>query len=156
MSIATGIRSFKFRLLHKGIFSKSRLHKIKLVENNFCDFCLQSAEINEDINHLLWGCPGSRETWDNLQQILTDLSIDYQVSLKSIIKGIQNASISVELIVTVIAQLLARKCRPKSLNSNRIKREITSLMKTEEFIAKKLGKIDDHNIKWEIFESLKG
>jgi hypothetical protein len=29
-------------------------------------------------------------------------------------------------------------------------------MKTEEFIAKKLGKIDDHNIKWEIFESLKG
>jgi len=156
MSIATGIRSFKFRLLHKDIFTKSRLHKIKLVENNFCDFCLQSAEINEDINHLLWECPGSRETWDNLQQILTDLSIDYQVSLKSIIMGIQNAPISVELIVTVIARLLARKCRPKSLNSDQIKREITSLMKTEEFIAKKLGKIDDHNIKWEIFESLKG
>jgi hypothetical protein len=108
------------------------------------------------MNHLLWECPGSRETWDNLQQILTDLSIDYQVSLKSIIMGIQNAPISVELIVTVIARLLARKCRPKSLNSDRIKREITSLMKTEEFIAKKLGKIDDHNIKWEIFESLKG
>jgi hypothetical protein len=84
-SIATGIRSFKFRLLHIDIFSKSRLQKIKLVENNFCDFCLQSAKINEDINHLLCKCPGSRETWDNLQQILTELNIEYQVSLKSII-----------------------------------------------------------------------
>jgi hypothetical protein len=96
------------------------------------------------------------DCWLFLQQILTDLNIDYQVSQKSIIIGIQNAPISVELIVTVIAHLLARKCRPKSLNSDRIKREITSLMKTEDFIAKKWGKIDNHNIKWEIFESLKG
>jgi hypothetical protein len=139
MSIATGIRSFKFRLLHKDIFSKNRLHKIKLVENNFCDFCLQSAEINEDINLLLWECPGSRETWDNLQQILTELNIEYQVSFKSIIMGIQNAPISVELIVMVIAHLLARKCRPKSLIRDQIKREITNLMKTKEFIAKKVG-----------------
>ncbi len=127
MTIATGIRSFKFRLLHKNIFSKSRPHKIKLVENNFCDFCLQSAEINKDKNHLLLECPGCRKTWDNLQQILTYFNIEYQISLKSIIMVIQNAPISVELIVTVTAHLLARKCKPKSLNS---------LIKTEEFLQK--------------------
>jgi hypothetical protein len=91
MTISTAIRAFKFRLLHKDIFSKSRLHKIKIADNNLCDHCSQHTEVIEDVNHLLWECPGSRETWNNLQLILTNLNIDYQISLKSIILGIQNA-----------------------------------------------------------------
>jgi exonuclease III len=155
MTIATAIRSFKFRLLHKDIFSKSRLHKIKLVENNFCDHCLPTAEVIEDLKHLLWECPGSRATWNTLQQIFLDLNIEYQISLKSIIMGIQNAPISIELIVTVVARLLARKGRPKSLNREQINREIVSLIKIEEHIARKTNKMDFHSKKWEIFESLK-
>ena len=69
--------------------------------------------------------------------------------------GIQNAPISTELIVTVVARLLARKGRPKSLNREQIKREIVSLIKIEEHIARKTNKMDFHSKKWEIFESLK-
>jgi len=34
MTISSAIRSLKFRLLHRDIFPKSRLHKIKLVDYN--------------------------------------------------------------------------------------------------------------------------
>jgi hypothetical protein len=154
MTISTAIRAFKFRLLHKDIFSKSRLHKIKIADNNFCDHCSQFTEVIEDVNHLLWECPGSRETWNNLQQILSNLNIDYQISLKSIILGIQNAPTSVELVVTVIARLLARKCRPKSLSRNAIVSEIINIMKVEQYIAKRKDKLEFSRQKWEIFEGL--
>jgi len=154
MTISTAIRAFKFRLLHKDIFSKSRLHKIKIADNNFCDHCYQFAEVTEDLNHLLWECPGSRETWNNLQLILLNLNIEYEISLKSIIMGIQNAPISVELIVTVIARLLARKCRPKSLSRDMIVSEIINIMKVEQHIAKRNGKFDLFNKKWKNFEQL--
>jgi exonuclease III/uncharacterized protein YlzI (FlbEa/FlbD family) len=155
MTISTAIRAFKFRLLHKDIFSKSRLHKIKIADNNLCDHCSQFTEVIEDINHLLWECPGSRETWNNLQVILSNLNVDYQISLKSIILGIENAPPSVELIVTVIARLLARKCRPKSLSRNTIESEILNIMKIEHCIAKRKGKLDFFNKKWKAFEHLK-
>ena len=154
MTISTAIRAFKFRLLHKDIFSKSRLHKIKIADNNFCDHCSQFTEVIEDVNHLLWECPGSRETWNNLQQILSNLNIDYLISLKSIILGIQNAPTSVELVVTVIARLLARKCRPKSLSRNAIVSEIINIMKVEQYIAKRKDKLEFSRKKWEIFEGL--
>jgi hypothetical protein len=79
MTISTAIGRFKFRLLHKDIFSKSRLHKIKIADNNFCNHCSQFTEVIEDINHLLWECLGSTETWNNLQLILSNLNIDYQI-----------------------------------------------------------------------------
>jgi hypothetical protein len=155
MTISTTIRTFKFRLLHKDIFSKNRLHKIKIVDNNLCDHCSQFGEVIEDINHLLWECPGSRETWNNLQLILSNLNIDYQILLKSIILGIQNAPISVELIVAIIARLLARKDRPKSLSRDVIVSEIVNIMKVEQYIAKRNNKLEFTNKKWEIFEGLK-
>ncbi len=71
-----------------------------------------------------------------MEQILPDLNIEHQMSLKIIIMGIPNATISVELIATVIAHLLARKSRQISLNREQNTREITNLMKIEEFIAK--------------------
>ena len=148
MTISTAIRAFKFRLLHKDIFSKSRLHKIKIVDNN----CSQFTDVIEDVNHLLWECPGSRETWNNLQQILSNLNIDYQISLKSM--GIQNVPTSVELVVTVIARLLARKCRPKSLSRNAIVSEIINIMKVEQYIAKRKDKLEFSCKKWEFFEGL--
>ena len=90
-----------------------------------------------------------------MQQILSDLNIDYQISLKSIILGIQNAPTSVELTVTVIARLLARKCRPKSLSRNVIVSEIINIMKVEQYIAKRKNKLELCSKKWEIFEGLK-
>ena len=155
MTISTAIRSFKFRLLHKDIFSKSRLHKIGIVDSNLCDHCSQLSEVTEDLNHLLWECPGSRETWNNLQSVFNNLSIDYQISLKSIIMGIQNAPISVELVVTIIARLLARKGRPKSLSKEVLINEIKNIMKVEQYITMKKGKTEFFQKKWEKFESLK-
>ena len=112
------------------------------MDNNFCDHCSQSPEVIEDVNHLLWECPGSRETWNNLQLILSNLNIDYQISLKSIILGIHSAPISVELIVTVIARLLARKSRPKSLSRDVIVSEIINIMKVEQYIARRNDKLE--------------
>jgi hypothetical protein len=77
-----------------------------------------------------------QEVYNDLEQILPDLNIEHQMSLKIIIMGIPNATISVELIATVIAHLLARKSRQISLNREQNTREITNLMKIEEFIAK--------------------
>ena len=68
--------------------------------------------------------------------------------------GIQNAPISVELVVTVIARLLARRGRPKSLSKEVIINEIKTIMKVEHYIAKKKGKTEFFQKKWEKFESL--
>jgi len=69
--------------------------------------------------------------------------------------GIQNAPISVELIVAIIARLLARKDRPKSLSRDVIVSEIVNIMKVEKYIAKRNNKLEFTNKKWEIFEGLK-
>jgi len=68
--------------------------------------------------------------------------------------GIQNA-ISVELIVTVIARILARKSRPKALSREIIISEIINIMKVEHHIAKRNGKLDFFDRKWKFFEHLK-
>ena len=128
------------------------------VGNNLCDHCSKLSEVTEvteDLNHLLWECPGSRETWNNLQSILSNLSIDYQILLKSIIMGIQNAPISVELVVTIIACLLARKGRPKLLSKEVIINEIKNIIKVKQYKAMKKGKTEFFKKKWEKFESLK-
>ncbi len=71
------------RLLHREIFSNRRLHKIKIAENNFFNCCSQFTEVSQDVNNLLWECPGSRETCNNLQLILSNLDVDYQILMKS-------------------------------------------------------------------------
>jgi hypothetical protein len=63
-------------------------------------------------------CPGSREKWNNLQQIFADLNIEYQISLRIIIIDNQNAS------------------RPNTLHREQIIRDITKLLKMEELIEK--------------------
>ncbi len=60
-----------------------------------------------------------------------------------------------ELIVTVIARFLARKCRPKSLSRDVMVSEIVNIMKVEQYIAKRNNKLEFSNKKWEVFEGLK-
>jgi len=43
-----------------------------------------------------------QEVYNDLEQILPNLNIEHQISQKIIIMGIQNATISVELIATVM------------------------------------------------------
>jgi hypothetical protein len=49
---ATSQRIFKFRLLHLDIFTKDRMYKFKMVQNNKCEIC---GEI-ETIKHAIWEC----------------------------------------------------------------------------------------------------
>ena len=58
-------------------------------------------------------------------------------------------------LVTVIACLLARKCRPKSLSRDVIVSEIINIMKVEQYIARRNDKLEFSIKKWEIFEGLK-
>jgi hypothetical protein len=55
----------------------------------------------------------------------------------------------------LIALLLARKSRPKSLSKEVILKEIINAMEVEQFISKRKGKQKLFHKEWERFQSLK-
>ena len=48
-----------YRLISGDIFSKERMCRFKIIENNACERCQQV----ETTKHMLWGCVESRNIW---------------------------------------------------------------------------------------------
>ena len=54
------LRHIFFRLISGDIFSKERMHRFGIINDNVCERCDQI----ESTKHLLWGCVESRNIWE--------------------------------------------------------------------------------------------
>ena len=75
------LRHVFFRLISGDIFSKERMCRFGMINNNTCDRCQQI----ESTKHLLWGCSESRNIWElfntwitNNNNLISDRINEYQ------------------------------------------------------------------------------
>ena len=54
------LRHIFYRLISGDIFSKERMYRFGMIDNNLCERCQQT----ESTKHLLWGCMESRNIWE--------------------------------------------------------------------------------------------
>lgn len=62
--------SFQFQILHRILFTNSRLFISKILDTEMCSFC---HEPNESISHLFYGCLHARKIWITIQEKLKNL-----------------------------------------------------------------------------------
>jgi len=60
VNYAVSQRIFKFRLLHLDIFTKDRMFKFKMINNESCDTCGE----RETIIHAIWECNRAKIVWN--------------------------------------------------------------------------------------------
>ena len=63
------LRNIFYRLINKDFFSKERLKRIKLTDNDLCDRC----NLTETTKHLLWECSYSKNIWELYNHILVQV-----------------------------------------------------------------------------------
>lgn len=84
----TNIQTFQFKLLHRTLFTNSRLLKMKIVESGLCTFCLANRETLE---HLFWECPFSRFIWESLKNgFESNLNIVFHLTCPFVLLGCNN------------------------------------------------------------------
>ncbi len=63
-SISTKIRNFQFKMVHRIIFSNSKLCKWGLIESDKCDLCKEEVET---VRHLFCECKVVKPFWENVR-----------------------------------------------------------------------------------------
>jgi hypothetical protein len=120
---STNLRIFKFRLLHMDVFTKERMFKFKMTNNDRCDFC----DRKETVKHVLWDCDRARGVWNNIILILHSAQIEIDIKFENIFIGYNPTNYVVEAIITRLTQMLLRIDRVNQLSNEIIKNEIDVL-----------------------------
>lgn len=93
---------FKFRLLHLDIFTKQRMFKFKMTNDDLCEFC---KEI-ETLKHAIWDCPRARVVWCNLRIMMTFLNIHSNINFETLFIGLNPTIPIIDTLITRLTQLL--------------------------------------------------
>jgi len=117
---STNLRIFKFRLLHMDIFTKERMFKFKMSDNDNCDFC----GIKETVKHVLWDCSRARGLWNQVNMFLNGIEIDSEIEFENLFVGYNPTNIVLEGIITRFTQVLLRIDREKALSVENIRSEL--------------------------------
>jgi hypothetical protein len=141
------LRQIFYRLINNDFYTKVRMLRFKMVENNECERCGQE----ETTRHLLWECWGAQKAWKGFNDILGEKGIE--VGKVNDYKDIYNYS-GTAVISTIklkIVNELIQIERPKNLNVRAVERIIEKLKNTEKYIAIKNKKEINFYSKWTCF-----
>ena len=142
------LRSFQFRLLHRGLVLNTHLFHWKMRDTNQCSFCDNDVET---LCHIFFNCPEVRKIWDQATQFIANYdSAPLELTPQTVIlnKVGRKGSVS-NLIVSIIKQYIYRqRCKNMPLNFEDIRYETWSVQNKEKFIAQKNNKLDRHYAKW--------
>jgi hypothetical protein len=141
------LRNLFYRLINKDFFTKERMLRYKMVENNKCEKC----EETETFKHLMWDCRFVRKTWGNLNNILRTkgVGVDELTSYDDIFKF--NNSAAITTIRLKIIQHFIQIQRQTELSEGKIHNIITELMTKEKYIATKNNTMKKFLQKWKHF-----
>jgi len=122
---STNLKIFKFRLLHMDIFSKERMFKFKMSDNDNCSFC----GLKETVRHVLWECRRANMVWDHFKLFLIELEMEINLIFENIFIGFNPTDNVVEALITRVTQILLRIDRENSISSAQLRQEILVLAK---------------------------
>ena len=74
----TEIQSFQYRVLSRVLQCNYWLHKLRIKQNNLCDFC----RTVDTIEHFLVSCPANRSFWNELEIWLKKPTL-FQIMIQS-------------------------------------------------------------------------
>jgi hypothetical protein len=140
-------RNIYYRLVNKDFFTRQKLHKYKITDSDKCLACNQV----EDFKHLVWECRQVKETWNNLNEILSA-------------RGLQNENISTyedvlnfggsaaaNTIKLCILQRFIQIDRQTKLSKESIDEMARGTITKEKYIALKNNKLPTFIKKWNGF-----
>jgi len=111
---------FKYRLLHGDIYSKERMFKFKMVNDENCDFCGRK----ESIKHMLWDCERVKRTWDLTRAIFTVFDPGIALIFDTVFVGFSPTNVVLESILTRITRTIIARDRSEILSLNKVKFEL--------------------------------
>jgi len=109
---------FKFRLLHLDIFTKHRMFKLKMVENEACEVC---GEI-ETLKHAIWECNRAKKTWQTFSAMLEYLSSQVSITFDTLFVGFNPTNSVLESVITKLTQSLMSYDRGSMIGTQNVKR----------------------------------
>ncbi len=112
---SVALRFFKYRLLHCDIYTKERMLRFKMTQNDLCDFCGR----REDIKHMIWECTRVKVMWEKINAVFGD-----RITFESIFIGFAPTDPILESILTRITRSIVVRDRSNSLTESVIKHEI--------------------------------
>ena len=122
VNYSTSQRIFKFRLLHLDIFSRQRMFKFKMIDNDKCEVC---GEV-ETIKHAIWECTRAKQVWDLFKNMMQTLDTEICLTFDSLFVGFNPTNIVVETIITKLTQVLLSYDRSSIISDRAAKATLLS------------------------------
>jgi len=143
----TKLQSFQYKIVHNILTTQKTLKVCKIAENDTCAYCGQDVET---IQHLLFSCPYTRRSWNDLVDwLMPVLDISDLISEKYILLGSFSSDIINLLILITKYSFYVAKFRGERPNINAVKRTIMQEYLIERSIAKKEDRLlTKFNARW--------
>jgi hypothetical protein len=137
-------RSIYFRLIHNDFFTRERMKRRKMVED---DKCLRCGE-QETTFHLLWECEHVRKIWSFFNNLMTNINNtnEYINNYSDIFKV--NKAAATTIIKIKMIQELIQIDRPMNWNWDIFKGKIVEILKIEKYNAIEAKRPDKFDSKW--------
>ena len=144
------LRNIYFRLINNDFFTRERMFKYKMIDNDRCTRCGQV----ETVKHLLYECEHSKRIWNLYNEILilnkqeTEQVLKYN-SIFQIGRMAATNIIKIRLI-----QCLIQIERPRDWSQDNIKTVIKEIMNMEKYNSIKNKMIVSFEKKWSTFKHI--
>jgi hypothetical protein len=144
------LRNIYFRLINNDFFTRERMYKYKMIENDKCTRCGQV----ESVKHLLYECEHSKSIWNLYNETLSlqKQETEQVLTYNSIFK--MGKSEATNIIKIRLVQCLIQIERPRDWSIDNIKTIIKEIMNIEKYNAIKNKMKTKHERKWSAFENL--
>ena len=151
VTIETKMRAFQFKINHLIYYTNEMLYRDDrgIVESPNCTFCREHIETQ---NHIFIECKYVKPLWSDIEAILAKKLNDTEKMLGCILT-MTNKRYDVVSHITILVKYYIHICRIKGTipYSKVLKRRILYSQFLESEIAKKKGREEDHDKKWNIF-----
>ena len=145
------LKSFNYLFMQRNIPYGSRLYKMGLANTEVCELCKEK----ESIKHLYWECPNSTRLWERLKQIVENhlhspLHLDAGKCMLGTGNWISKRNKECIWFLCILTKHYIHlcKCNETVKNSVGLENYIISLLRTEEALARRKGKLNLFTSKW--------
>ena len=145
------LRDFQYRLLLGKIYTNTTLYKWKIVDTKKCDYCTY----DQNIKHLLYNCKNSRKIWNELERIIADPLLQWD--LRNIMDNTVHAkpkSIYNIIVLIVKHHIFQQKCLGNATTYKKVKIAIKDQYNISCYNATNFGDIRIMKEKWSPVQKL--
>ena len=149
ISNTTKLRSFHFRLLHRGLVNNCHLYRWGMRPNNLCTFCGKSKETYV---HLFVMCEKVQPFWIKVEEMMFNFdntAIEFNCT-NVISSTLVNNIYSVKNSICLLAKsyIYRKRCASEKVKHQEFEKLVWKVKNIERYIAVKNGREKQHLTKW--------